>query len=93
MKRLNQAGAGHLVAVLIGVMVIAIGVIGYRVATLDSKEPALTASSDSSATNQTASIPDSINSPADLEQADAALNDTDLNALDTSQLDSDINGL
>lgn len=93
MKRLNQAGAGHLVAVLIGVMVIAIGVIGYRVATLDSTEPALTASSDSSATNQTASIPDSINSPADLEQADAALSDTDLNALDTSQLDSDINGL
>lgn len=89
MKKLTQQGSTPLVLFLAVAVIAAVGVVGYRVMNTDTTE-------DTTATVQTkaeSAVPDTISSTADLNQAEAALNSTDIDAVNPSSLDSDLNAL
>lgn len=88
-RRLNQVGAGHILAALVVVLVVVVGFTGYRVMQAnDKKAPAAV-----TATNR-AQTPDAITSTADVEQASKSLDSDQIDVnLDDAQLDADLNSL
>jgi len=88
MKKLNQTGASHLVA-LVGVLVIAILAFGaYRVLNAN-KTPASSAT-----TAATTAVPGKIQSKADVDQATKSLDSENVDGdVNPNQLNDDINSL
>lgn len=82
----NQAGVGHIVAILAVVVISAVGFIGYRVITTDDATKTATQSVQSSQKEK-------ITSKADVEQASKQIDATTLDDVDPAQLDSDLNSI
>lgn len=90
MKKLNQTGASHIVA-LVGVLVIAVLAFGaYRVMNANNtKNPAT-----ESATAATTATPATIQSKADVDQATKSLDSENVDGdVNPNQLNDDINSL
>lgn len=87
----NQSGAGHLLAVLALVVVVAVAAVGYRVQSTTDTE---TADNPVLQSQAKADVPDKIQSKADVKKADQALNSTNVDSgLSPGQLDGDIDAL
>lgn len=82
----NQAGVGHIVAILAVVVISAVGFIGYRVITMDDATETASQSVQSSQKEK-------ITSKADVEQASKQIDATTLDDVDPAQLDSDLNSI
>jgi uncharacterized protein HemX len=87
----SEQGVGHLLLLLGVVVIAAIAFVGYRVATDKNSS---TSSKSSQATTAETAAPQAINNTKDLEQAQSAVNSSNLDSdLDSSQMDSDVNSL
>ena len=82
----NQAGVGHLVAILAVVVIGAVGFIGYRVATMEDSGETSTQSVQSTTQSE-------VTTKADVEQASQDIDATSLDEVDPAQLDSDLNSI
>lgn len=86
---LNQRGAGHIVLLVAVTVVVAAGIVGYRV--MQNNSPDATSRGSSKAEKP---VPAKIDSKSDLQQASKALNSTDIDSsVNPNQLSSDLNGL
>jgi len=86
----NQQGIGHVAAVLVVLVLLAVGVVGYRV--VRSNNDSQLSNNESSLTET--SVPKTFNSTADVTRADKALAKTSVDdSVNPNQLDSDINAL
>lgn len=87
----SEQGVGHL-ALLLGVVVIAaVAFVGYRVATDKNSD---NSSKSSQVTTSDTAVPQTISSAKDLDQAQSAVNNSNLDGdLNPSQMDSDVNSL
>lgn len=86
MKRLNQTGAGHIVAILLVLVVGVVGFAGYKV--YDAQQSKSTSNSVADSSSST--------TPTELKQADQTLTQADSelsSSLDTTALDADIDAL
>ncbi|MEK7594595.1 MAG: hypothetical protein AAB436_03095 [Patescibacteria group bacterium] len=88
MKSLNQHGSTFVVLLLGLVVVTVVGVAGYRIVqTTDT-------GTISSSPTKSGNVPNTVDSTADIKQADKALDGTAIDSgIDPAQLDSDINAL
>jgi predicted negative regulator of RcsB-dependent stress response len=75
---LNQKGMGHLLLILAAIVIVALAFVGWRVMNSDQ------ANNNSNSANQSGEI----KSAQDLEKAEKTLNETNLDELDTSELDA-----
>ena len=83
----NQQGFGVIVVILVIAVVAAIAIVGMRVMGNQLQ------SSVASSTQTKAAVPATITSKADLQTASQALNTTNVDSVDLTQLDSDLNSL
>jgi hypothetical protein len=89
----NESGSGAAVLLLFALMLVGVGFVGYRV--WQYKYSSGAASSPVASVKTPAAVPTTIKSKTDLNQASQALdaNAADLNTLNGSNLNSDINTL
>jgi hypothetical protein len=89
MKKLNQNGIGHVVAVVFLLVVVVIAAIGYKVA-----QNSDAANVSTNAEPAAVVVPDKFQSTADVKKADRALDKSGIDgSVDPSSLDSDLNSL
>jgi hypothetical protein len=82
----NQRGSSHLILLVAVLVIAAVAFVGFRVRNDDS--PLI-----SSTSNGNTNLPKAINSPADLNKADKALDATNVDSVNPNQLDSELNSL
>lgn len=89
MKHLGQNGFSQVALLLVVVVVVAVGFVGYEVHNHNLKT-----TTKSTAVIKTNDVPASINSSEDLNQAASALDNTNVDtSVDPNSLDNDINGI
>lgn len=94
MKKINQIGASHVVLFVAVAVIAAVGVVGYRVASNTANDQSTSDSNISSAANHDVSVPNQINTKADINQASKALDSTSVDSsINPSQLDQDLNSV
>jgi uncharacterized protein HemX len=86
----NQQGIGHFAGLVVILVVLAIGVVGYRVVRSNSDSQI----SNNDSTLSSNSVPKAIKDTADVTKADKALDATSIDSsVNPNQLDSDLNAL
>jgi hypothetical protein len=86
----NQQGIAHLTGILVILVLLIVGVVGYRVVRANTDNQL----SNNESSLSESSVPNSFKSTADVTRADKALEKTSVDdSLNPNQLDSDINAL
>jgi hypothetical protein len=86
----NQRGIAHLTGILAILVLLIVGVVGYRVVRANND----TQLSSTESSGKQATVPKAFKSTADVTTADKALEQTSVDkSLDPNQLDSDLNAL
>jgi predicted negative regulator of RcsB-dependent stress response len=89
MKKLlnNEHGIGHILAFVAVAVIVAVGLVGYRVMQNDSTGSTVTTSSSHA-------VPKTIKTKADVQKASKALDSTAIDgAVNPNELDNDLNSL